>query len=68
MTDEFILDKQRQATMNDPKFIKWCAKFKVSRSVYSNESKFKASEMMKQYESQDNYYIKISKVFEKWMN
>jgi hypothetical protein len=66
MINEFILDEERQATMNDPKFIKWCAKFKVSRGVYSNESKFKASEMMKQYESQDNYYIKVGKVIEKW--
>ena len=68
MINELILDKERQQTLNDPKFIKWCSELGATRYSRSRESRLNALDMMKQYESQENYYIKISKMIEKWMN
>ena len=68
MLKELILDEERQKTLNDPKFINWCAELGATRYSRSREARLKASDMMKQYESQENYYIKVSKMIEKWMN
>lgn len=56
------LEKERQKVMSDPKFHEWCKEFRVSINTRIPEAKYKAREIMKQYEVQDSFYSKLIKM------
>jgi len=56
------LEKERQKVMADPKFQEWCKEFRVSIDTRIPEAKYRAREIMKQYESQDLFYSKLIKM------
>jgi hypothetical protein len=56
------LEKERQKVMGDPKFQEWCKEFRVSIDTRIPEAKYRAREIMKQYESQDSFYSKLIKM------
>jgi hypothetical protein len=56
------LEKERQKVMGDPKFQTWCKEFRVSIDTRIPDARYRAIEIMKQYESQDSFYSKIIKM------
>ena len=56
------LEQERQTIMGDPKFISWCKEFKVSIDTRNPEPRYRAIDIMKQYECQDSFYSKLIKL------
>ena len=47
------IEQERQQTLSDPGFQKWCEEMKVSRMFVNNEGKLNARDMMKDYDYQN---------------